>query len=253
MGVNGGAWLSDDEVYRYALRRTIGYGLFDGAYRDETVNFIMLNPSTATATEDDPTIRRCIGYAREWGFGALMVTNLFAYRATDPRDLKRATDPVGPENNAYVRKVAAESQLVVAAWGSHGAYRGRDATVRRLLDAIGVPLMCLTTTKSGHPGHPLYLRADLRPVHYTAHEPTDSGRHRDGQRESDPKEVTDTTTQTAGRAEGRGAGARDAHPHPLDLELSEGHGWPSNADWHRDRRPATRPSTQDEAARRANA
>lgn len=70
--------------------------------------------------------------------------------------------------------------------------------------------------------------------------------------ESDPKEVHSQTPQ-AGRAEGQGAGARDAHPHPLDLELSEGHGWPSNADWHRDRRPATRPSTQDEAARRANA
>jgi hypothetical protein len=168
--MSGGAWFSDDERYRYALLRTLDYDLFDGAYRDETVNFIMLNPSTATAGVDDPTIRRCIGYARAWGFGSLMVTNLFAYRATDPKDLKRATDPVGPENDEYIRKTAQGSQLVVAAWGSHGVHQGRDAAVRRLFEEMGVPLMCLTTTKAGHPGHPLYLRADLRPIHFIAQE-----------------------------------------------------------------------------------
>lgn len=165
--VNGGAWLSTCEQYRYALLRLIDLGLdgLDGK-QDRSLNVVMLNPSTATATEDDPTIRRCIGYARRWGYGELIVTNLFAYRATDPKAMKVAADPVGPENDEYIRKIAQEADLILVAWGSHGAYRRRDEHVRRLIASVGKEPLCLAITATGQPVHPLYQRADLEPIPY---------------------------------------------------------------------------------------
>lgn len=147
-----GAHLSPCRTYRYALWRRWGGG--------PHAMFIGLNPSTADETADDPTIRRCIGFARAWGYGALCMTNLFAYRATQPADMKKATDPIGWENDAYLRRLAAEAGVVVAAWGAHGAFKGRDQSVR--LSVRG--LHYLRLTKDGHPGHPLYLPASLRPV-----------------------------------------------------------------------------------------
>ncbi len=121
------------------------------------VAFVGLNPSTADADQDDPTIRRCLGFARRWGFGALEVVNLFAWRATRPQDLRRAVDPVGPENDAVLKRTARDADRVVACWGVHGAWRQRDTEVLAWLPG---PLHCLGRTQGGQPRHPLYLPRD---------------------------------------------------------------------------------------------
>lgn len=133
--------------------------------------FIGLNCSTADETQDDPTVRRCIGYAHAWGYGGLVMTNLFAFRATDPRVMKVASDPVGPSNDQHLRvaaiSVVSEGGIVIAAWGNHGAYQGRSREVVELMGRIVAPkikLMCLRVTKAGQPQHPLYLPKDLGPV-----------------------------------------------------------------------------------------
>lgn len=149
-----GADISRCGRYRYTLWRKWAPG--------ETVMFIGLNPSTADATLDDPTIRRCIGFARAWGFGGLMMTNLFAWRATDPRDMKAAESPIGPFNNDVLWTAHMNAALTVAAWGAHGTHLGRDAAVRAMLPRLHY----LRLTKDGHPGHPLYLPASLRPVEW---------------------------------------------------------------------------------------
>lgn len=124
------------------------------------VAFVMLNPSTADAERDDPTIRRCTGFARAWGFAAMTVVNLFALRATDPARLRRARDPVGPDNDRHIAAAAAGSDAVVLAWGNHGALGGRDRAVLDLL--AGSRPSCLGVTGSGQPRHPLYLRRATR-------------------------------------------------------------------------------------------
>ena len=140
--------------YRYALWR-----VWDT--RRPTVLFIGLNPSTADAIEDDPTIRRCIRFAEDWGYGRLAVANLFAFRATRVADLQEAKHPVGRANNRWLTRLAAESDLCVAAWGDGGRYLGRDGQVVALLH----DMQCFGVTASGAPRHPLYVRADatLRP------------------------------------------------------------------------------------------
>lgn len=152
MSVFSDACLSPDRVYRYWLSR-----VWDESLPHLTV--IGLNPSTADETVDDPTIRRCLGYAKSWGLGGLTMLNLFAYRATDPREMKAASDPVGPDNDAFLRLYT--EGVILAAWGAHGAYRGRGDEVRRILS--NRPLHCLGVTNAGQPKHPLYLRADLEP------------------------------------------------------------------------------------------
>ena len=147
--------LSQCRTYRYTLWREFG-GLIGDGY----AMFIGLNPSTADEVNDDPTIRRCIAFAKSWGYGALCMTNLFAFRATDPNDMKAAAEPVGPDNDRHLVELARNAGVVVAAWGTHGTYRGRDAIVRSLIPN----LHCLKKTGAGHPGHPLYLRADLKPI-----------------------------------------------------------------------------------------
>jgi hypothetical protein len=127
--------------------------------------FIGLNPSTADETQDDPTIRRCIGFARAWGFDGLCMANLFAYRATEPADMKNAVDPIGCENDSALSSWAHDAGVVVAAWGAHGTYKGRDQSVRLLVPGLHY----LRLTKDGHPGHPLYLPASLRPVAWIPH------------------------------------------------------------------------------------
>ncbi len=119
----------------------------------------MLNPSTADAERDDPTIRRCAGFARSWGFGGMTVVNLFALRATDPARLRRARDPVGRDNDRHIA-AAASAGLVVVAWGVHGRLGERDRAVLALLS--GCRPGCLGTTRGGHPRHPLYLPAATR-------------------------------------------------------------------------------------------
>ena len=154
------AYLSDDRVYRYSLTRDIAP--LDG---EGTVTFIGLNPSTADETADDPTIRRCIGFARRWGFARLKMLNLYAYRATDPRDLYAVDDyppyatQIGPENDCVIAKVVGGSDLVVCAWGAGSRSPNREGQV---LDLIAAP-HCLGLTKEGQPRHPLYVRAETHP------------------------------------------------------------------------------------------
>lgn len=123
--------------------------------------FVGLNPSTADETEDDPTIRRCIRFASDWGFGGLCMANLFALRATDPRVMLAHPEPIGPDNDITLRRLAADAGIVVAAWGAHGAHLNRAGAV---MDMLTAEVHCLGQTKAGQPKHPLYLRADTRPI-----------------------------------------------------------------------------------------
>jgi hypothetical protein len=149
--------------YRYRLGRSWGGRGY--------VNFVMLNPSTADAVEDDNTIVRCINYAKLWGHDGIVVTNLFAFRATDPKDMKRAADPVGPDNNGHILAVAFGANLVVAAWGAHGTHMDRAAAVRSLFRAERVKPVALRMTKGGEPCHPLRLPCDLQPILPVAYGP----------------------------------------------------------------------------------
>lgn len=137
--------------------------------------FIGLNPSTATETENDPTVSRCINYARDWGYGGMYMLNLFAWRATDPDDMKAADEPVGEDNDAAILRIANAAGLVICAWGNHGAYRERSTGVKELLRAANIQVHCLTVTGTGEPGHPLYLRANCKPVPFDLTNPHNKG------------------------------------------------------------------------------
>jgi hypothetical protein len=151
----GSAIFSSDvqRGWRYRLTRE-----WDAAL--PTVNFVGLNPSTADEMVADPTVRRCLGFARKWGFGKLLMTNIFAWRATDPSDMRRQADPIGQENDEHLRQAAREAQMVVACWGEGGRHRERWREVEELLEPR---VRCLGTNLSGQPKHPLYLAGDLEP------------------------------------------------------------------------------------------
>ncbi len=138
------------ERYRYALSRDWG-----GA--GGRVTFVMLNPSTATEVQNDPTVERCERRARALGFGAFRVCNIFAFRATDPRVMRAAADPVGPGNDGAIIEGATWADAVVCAWGAHGAHLDRGAAVAALLRGTGRPLYHLGLTRDGAPRHPLYI------------------------------------------------------------------------------------------------
>jgi len=144
-----GAVFDDTGQYRYRLWRIWNR-------HAARVGFVLLNPSTADATRDDPTIRRCLRFAAAWGFGGVEVLNLFAYRTPRPKLLFRAADPVGPDNDRYLHNAARRIDPLVLAWGNHGACLGRDLHVLNLLEN-GRPLFCLGQTRLGQPRHPLYL------------------------------------------------------------------------------------------------
>ena len=145
-----GAHISTCGLYRWKLWRG-----WRRNWRDSAVVWVLLNPSTADAYEDDHTIRRCISFSKAWGAGGMIVVNLFAFRATDPKDLIRAADPVGSRNDEYLFDAAGDGwnrqPLVVAAWGAHDFAQSRAATVYRRLTT---DWWCLGTTKNGHPRHP---------------------------------------------------------------------------------------------------
>lgn len=149
------AVMSPCKLYRYALGRTWDFDR-------KPVLFVGLNPSTADADNDDPTIRRCIRFAKDWGHGGILMANLFAIRATDPKDMLRADDPIGERNDYWLAHLAGLSGRVVAAWGAHGGHRDRE---QQVVDsgALG-SFTVLGLTKDGHPRHPLYMRADCRPL-----------------------------------------------------------------------------------------
>jgi len=138
--------------YRYALWRRWGEG--------DQVLFVMLNPSTADERTDDPTLRRCVAFARSWGYGALAVGNLFGYRTSRPAELHSVADPVGTDNDDWVRRLASGSALVVAAWGNRGRLWGRSVAGREMVS----PCHMLGLTRQGEPRHPLYMPAGARPV-----------------------------------------------------------------------------------------
>lgn len=148
-----GAVLSADLRFRYVLWRTRELG-------GKKVNFVGLNPSTADAQRDDATIRRCFGYARDWGYGVLLMTNLFAFRATYPVDMLNSPDPVGPDNDAWLAAVARECDLVVLCWGDHGDFMSERADSVR---AMFPQAMHLGLTGKGNPRHPLRLPKTLKP------------------------------------------------------------------------------------------
>lgn len=157
---------SPDRAHRYSLWR----GLGSDSVTKPFLMVIGLNPSTADEVKNDPTIRRCIAFAKAWGFGALCMTNLFAYRATKPEAMKAACDPIGEENNAFLGALARNSGLILAAWGVHGSFRNRDREVCTLIESIApAKLQCLGVTKDGFPRHPLYVRGDVKPLPFAIH------------------------------------------------------------------------------------
>lgn len=136
--------------YRYSLSRIWDIEL-------PTLSWCMLNPSTADAVQDDPTVRKCVGFARRWGFGSIHVVNLFAWRATDPRELDAVEDPVGPDADRWIQR--AFRCPVVVAWGA-GLPRRCERTAQRIAlvrEAAGASATCLGLTKAGEPRHPLML------------------------------------------------------------------------------------------------
>ena len=155
--VHKDALISDCGQYRYWLTRSWDAGAY-------LLPIIMLNPSTADADNDDPTIRRCMAFAKRERFGGIRVVNLFAFRATAPEAMKAAADPFGPEGSAWIERtlqLAADGGYpVLAAWGAHGSHRDRAGSVVLSAKGWGAELVCLGTTKDGHPRHPLYVKGD---------------------------------------------------------------------------------------------
>ena len=158
------ALISSDGQYRKVLTRIWGDA--------PPVTFIMLNPSTADATKDDPTIRRCKGFTAAWGFAGIHVVNLYDFRATKPEDLKWAETPCSPDNDNFIidycHRTWMANGLVVAAWGAHGSWGNRDEDVIKMLCRESIPLHNIGLTKHGQPKHPLYVRADTKPVSWYA-------------------------------------------------------------------------------------
>jgi len=150
------ATFSNCKRYRYQLERSWAKRIS----RRSTVTFIGLNPSTADAFNNDPTIRKCIAYAQDWQFKKLIMVNLFGWRATDPTELLNVSNPVGKLNDHYLDEAVTHSSLVVACWGEPGTLLGRSEAIR---SRYARRLQCLRTNQSGEPTHPLYLPATLKP------------------------------------------------------------------------------------------
>lgn len=145
------AIFSEDRKYRYTLYREWN--------ADKPLLMIIgLNPSTADEIQDDPTIRRCIGFAKDWKFGRLIMTNLFAIRGTDPKILKEVPDPIGRENDMYLEYSAKKAQLIIGAWGTLGTFMNRSLAVKKLIP----DLKCLGVTQNNQPKHPLYLKKETK-------------------------------------------------------------------------------------------
>ncbi|MDB4111255.1 DUF1643 domain-containing protein [Yoonia sp.] len=155
------ATYSDCERYRYALTRTWNE-------RGKRVLFVMLNPSKATEVQNDPTVERCERRARALGFGAFQVTNIFAWRDTDPFKMRKATDPIGPENDATILAGVGWADQVIAAWGTHGVHLERGTRMAAMLHATGKPIFTLGLSKHGHPKHPLYISYSQQPILWPA-------------------------------------------------------------------------------------
>ena len=145
------AFLDPTRKYRYSLGRMV-------SDLDGTVCFILLNPSTADSEYDDATVRRCIGFCQDWGFGNLQIVNLFSLRATSPKKLPRARNPVGKLGDSSITAACKTSHRIVAGWGNHGGLQARSSEVLKLLFPFREKLFCFGLTSLGEPRHPLYLK-----------------------------------------------------------------------------------------------
>lgn len=148
---------SDCERYRYSLEM-----VWDGDL--EVLTFIMLNPSTATEEKNDPTVEGCERRARKWGYGGCCILNLFAYRATDPQDMKQQDDPVGEDNDRFLMLAGNHGHNIICAWGNHGSYLDRSSIVLGNLRKQRKRLFYLELNKSGEPKHPLYVSRSVKPT-----------------------------------------------------------------------------------------
>ncbi|PZO44161.1 MAG: hypothetical protein DCF19_02870 [Pseudanabaena frigida] len=148
--MNKGAVIDKTGTYRYLLWR-------EWDLDKSKLVFVMLNPSKADADIDDPTLRRCINFTKSWGYGSLRVVNLFAYRSASPLDLKKVDDPIGKQNDRYLKKAIKSADQVVVAWGNNGKLMQRDRFVLELLSKLNIQPHCLGITKAGYPRHPLYV------------------------------------------------------------------------------------------------
>jgi hypothetical protein len=153
------SFLSEDGKYLYELTQ-----VWDATKK--RMMFLTLNPSTVDI-ELDKTVKRCVGFAREWGWGGVVIGNLFAFRADDPKELAYEPNPIGQMNDRFIVGMAEDAGLVVLGWGNDGAYKGRSHDVARLLINAGYQLTCLDTTLCNEPRHPLYLPKFLKPKPYT--------------------------------------------------------------------------------------
>lgn len=149
-----GAKFSPCRKYRYTLWR-----VWDE--EKPMIAFLALNPSAADEEKNDPTVQRCINYAKKWGYGGMYMLNIFAFRATDPKVMKAEEDPVGEENDKFILETIEKVDRLICAWGNHGQHMDRSDDIEILLH--GLKLECLGVNKSGEPKHPLYLKADLEP------------------------------------------------------------------------------------------
>jgi len=139
------------------------YSLFRGWHENSgQVLFIGLNPSIADEKIDDPTTRRCVKFARSWGYGSMEIVNLFSYRTSDPKNLIHQPDPIGPKNDSWIKKANSRSDITIACWGSLMSAQKRATQIANMINT----LYCLRINKNQSPAHPLYLRLNLRPFPY---------------------------------------------------------------------------------------
>ena len=148
--------------YRYSLEHR-----WDDLMPVRRILWIGLNPSTADEQQLDPTLRRIKNFSDVWGFNCFVMTNLFAFRATRPEDMKAALDPVGPQNDATLTRLSRTSEMIVAAWGKHGSLCQRERIVTELIRATSPQkIHCLAVNADGSPKHPLYVKGDTLPTEY---------------------------------------------------------------------------------------
>lgn len=160
LGTKTGADFSLCRKYRYKLWR-----IWDN--NKPIMMFLMLNPSTADETQNDPTVERCERRARMSSFGGVVICNIFAFRATDPKDMKAASDPIGPDNNTIIIAESKAAEIVVCAWGNHGSFNNRSAEIKKMLFAEHIVVHAIKISKSGEPAHPLYQPYARVPLFWT--------------------------------------------------------------------------------------
>jgi hypothetical protein len=149
------AILSSDRKYRYVLSR-----IWDDS--KQAVMMVGLNPSTADENEDDPTVARCINFAKSWGYGGIYMLNLFAVRTPKPKKIYKADEPIGSENDKYLKEYSQKCDKIICAWGNDGSYKNRSNEIKSNFSH----LYYLKINKSGEPAHPLYLKSDLVPIKF---------------------------------------------------------------------------------------